>query len=192
MLSRIFCLFVFYIPSVVFAQTDSAAAPSFKYYNSFLSGGLIGKDDYGTTLSLSINHGVRLHKVGFALGAGYDQYLQWKSLPVFAKASYDLFTLKSNAFFVELNGGYAWTKRLVSDNDALNYSNGGGIILNPMVGYRINAGKFSLYLTGGYKYQRNRYEESPRWWIWGYPGASKSSVQQDMSRLCLQLGIGLH
>jgi hypothetical protein len=62
---------------------------------------------------------------------------------------------------------------------------------HPLLGYRIRSEKFSLYFTAGYKFQNLEYEQSPKWWIWGYT-SSKTTVSRKLERLSFQIGFGLH
>lgn len=191
MKSRILLSFiiVFFIFSVS-AQPDSSFSKA-TYFNSIHAGGLLGKKGNGSSLTASTIHGIRNKNFAFGIGIGYDAYLEWRTLPVFGSLSYDFAGFRENAFFMQLNVGYSKAWNPLADDDQFVYDKKGGSYIHPLLGYRIHSHKFSLYLTAGYKLQRIAYEQTPKWWIWGYP-ANKVTVERDMERLSVQLGFGLH
>jgi hypothetical protein len=171
------------------------------YYNTFLSGGLFGRDDRGTTVSFSTVHGIRFNRLSVGAGIGYDDYtrsnmasgyfgsemyVRWKSMPLFISASYEFITVKQNALFLQLNGGYS---KIWANNVLIAKNVDGGINISPMAGYRLSSGKLRLYFAAGYKWQKNNYEYGSLMWIWGYP-AEGVSVTERMERAVLQIGFG--
>lgn len=172
------------------AQTDS----TFSGTSSFLSihsGGLFGKKGHGSSLSVSAIHGIQYKRLALGVGVGYDAYVEWLTLPVFASASYGLTTGKDAVFFVQTNTGYsrAWSR--LPDVHQFNYSEEGGFFFHPMFGCRIDEAKFSVYFTAGYKFQDLSYKQTPDWWTWGHPGG-KVTIDRKIQRLSIQIGIGLH
>lgn len=173
-------------------DVEPAPKKKLKYFNSFLAGGLMGETGKGTGVTLSTIHGVRLNRVAFGAGVGFDSYFDWKTLPVFGSVSYDIGKVKSNALFVQFNAGYAeaW---LVKDEEAWMPANRdyGGTMVSSLMGYRITKEKFSLYVMAGHKFQRahSSYESEP--WSSFAPLFSRR-MEEDMNRLVVQIGFGLH
>lgn len=177
------------------AQADSAhVVKRIGYFNNFLSGGLLGEKGKGTSLTFATTHGTRLKELSLGLGLGYDAYVNWRVIPAFVSISYDIAKVKNNRIFLNCNTGYAIAKavRNFSQFNQLDYTDvKGGVMLNPMLGYRIETGPYSLYFSTGYKWQRNKYDVVDSSWIWGFP-QSKTSVREEISRVVIQLGFGWH
>lgn len=187
MKSKISCwLILFFVSCSVLAQSDSTFSKA-TYFNSVHAGGLLGKKGHGSSLTASTIHGIRIKRISLGIGAGYDAYLEWRTLPVFGSVGYDFLPLRQNAFFLQFNAGYSKAWNPHSNDDQYIFDEEGGTFIHPLVGYRIHSNKFSLHLTAGYKFQNMVYEQTPRWWAW--PG-SKATVERDIERISIQLGFG--
>jgi hypothetical protein len=180
-----------FFSATIYAQPDTLKAEHYvSYYNQFVAGGLFGKKGTGSTLTISTTHGVRYKRASVGLGLGYDSYLDWRTLPVFTGISYDLATTRShNALFIQLNAGYnrIWNPS-VNDN-SVTIRKERGRFISPAIGYRIHAAVWSLYIMAGYKFQRIKNEVTYPWW------GNQSPVyyiRQDMERITVQIGFGLH
>lgn len=176
----------------LFAQSDSTSVPQIKYFNNLQAGGLFGDSGKGNSLSVSMTHGIRYERWSFGIIAGYDSYQDWRFVPVSAGVSFDFARIKDNVFYVQGDAGYAIAAWVPSELDPeKGYEADGGLMFHPVVGYRIKANQYSLYLSAGYKFQRNDYTYTSNNWIWGYP-APGTSVRENMERLSIQIGLGLH
>lgn len=168
------------------AQPDTVKTPKVQYYNQFLAGGLIGKDAKIITLSSVMLHGVRYKRTSVAIGVAYDTYQEWKTTPFMLSLDYDL-SVKPNTFFLQLEGGFGKVWHLDSEEDLLHYDEKNGRVLHPSIGYKIDAGRYSIYIMAGYKLQRIFYDETPKWWTEAYT----NHVTRNMDRVTLRLGFGL-
>jgi hypothetical protein len=176
------------------AQTEKSEVPERKviYYNSFLAGGLLADQGQGTGVTLSMVHGVRLKRFAFGAGIGLDSYLDWKTLPVFGSVSFDFGKVKNNAFFIQCNAGYAEAWRIKSDEwYPSGYHEYGDVMISSVIGYRIMKERFSLYMQAGHKFQEahSSYHFDP--WSSYYPQSSLF-VDEEMNRIVVQIGFGLH
>ena len=189
------------------AQSDSTINQGRqpRYFSYFGSRVLLGKDGRGTTVSLSTIHGVRANSIAIGLGIGYDDYsrtnlsnfqgidfpMRWKSVALFLSLSADWGKIRNNRLFIQLNGGYSFIRADNPDDIKIVEESKGGIMLNPALGYRIDAGKYRIYIGAGYKIQRNKYQYNPVPWIWG-PPSGRASVKETMQRIEVRVGFGLH
>lgn len=144
----------------------------------------MGKKGQGSSLATALIQGVRYKWIALGAGVGYDAYSEWRAIPFFASVSMDVLSLRENAFYFQINGGYAkvWSPSFTDDQGY--FYEGSNPSFNPVVGYRIATDKFDLYLSAGYKFQRLRYG-----WRWG-GSPSQSLIQMDMERISIQLGFG--
>ena len=79
------------------AQSDSVVARPVYFYTVHV-GGLLAKDS-PPSFSVSTIHGMRHKRIAVGLGVGYDAFIEWRTLPVFASLTYDLATgANQNAF----------------------------------------------------------------------------------------------
>lgn len=198
---RLFFLLFFLLTCQAVAQTDSVghAGRKIRYWNNFLLGGLRG-DHKEVFFSLATTHGVRLGRLAAGLGAGLDAYGDWKVIPMFASASFDFARIKNDALFIQMNGGYG--RAIYTGEDRIGVpvgvENGGGTMLNPMLGYRIKADRFRIYIAMGYKFQRNKYtygynyNPTSSFALYGPYEYPKYTVQEDMQRFVVQMGFGWH
>ncbi len=178
-------------------QSDTISSSSEKkirYTNSFLAGALLGKKGNGSYTSITTIHGIRYNRLAAGLGTGYEGYTDWRVLPIFGSVSYDFVGIKQNSFFVQVNGGYSIAYHTAEREDYQEYERGKGKTFSGLIGYRIKANKFSIYISSGYKFQRIKYSYSPIYW-WDSSGEldpPKTTVQRDMERFIVQIGFGLN
>ena len=175
------------------AQTDSESVSKKKvvYFNTFSAGGLLGESGYGAGVTLSTTHGVRLDRLAVGGGVGFDSYMDWKTVPVFGAISFDFGKIKRNAFFVQFHAGYSDAKRVNREEWLTDYREYGGEMICAMLGYRISTEKFSLYMSGGHKFQKAHFSYNAQPWSSFAPSPSHS-VEESMNRLVVQIGFGLH
>lgn len=181
------------LPLVIFLLCLSFSAPAqsppvspaLAYFLSVHAGGLLGKNGQGSSLTTSLIQGVRYKRMALGLGVGYDAYVDWRTLPVFASLSGDIFHVRENAFFLQLNAGYCKIWNPAFADDSFYFYDGPHPSINALAGYRICAGKYDVYLSAGYKFQRIRYG-----WSWGGPG-SRTFVERDIKRVSVQIGFGI-
>lgn len=170
------------------------------YFFLLQTGSLIGCHDCGagkdiTSASTFVN-GITLGKKGRAgAGIGFDSFIGWHALPVFASMSWDLIGNKNrNAFFIQLNYGVAKAWRQKSNQDYGFQRAEGGRMLSPQVGYRIKYHDLRLSLSVGAKMQRVfTFYEYPTWaWVNGeyQPTTTTSTIKQNMSRLLVSMAVG--
>ncbi len=177
------------------AQSDTVSSKhsnQIRYSNSFHVGALIGKKGNGSYTSLSTVHGIRYNRLGAGLGVGYDGYTGWRTLPIVAAISYDFAKVKNNAFFVQFNGGYSFAYRTEEYEDNLDYDIDGGQTFAGLLGYRIKTDKLSIHISSGYKFQRIKYSYTPSFWWYADVAAPVTSVERDMERWVVQIGIGIN
>jgi hypothetical protein len=148
------------------------------------------------SFTTSLVQGVHIGKKG-SMGAGiaFDAYENWKTLPLFGSASWDLFG-KKNKFFVQLNYGYAgaWINK---DGKTYGYKKSeGGKMINPLLGYRIQSGTVRIIFSAGYKFQRvfatydyPTYHSDPIYSSFALP-PSTTVVRVDMNRFVMGMAVG--
>jgi hypothetical protein len=175
------------------AQSVDVEVPrkKFAYFNTFMAGGLMGESGKGTGLTLSTTHGVRLSRLAFGAGVGFDSYFDWKTLPVFGSISYDFGKVRSNAFFLQVNAGYAEAWLVKDEEDWMpEYRDYGGTMVSSLIGYRITNEKFSMYVMAGHKFQRAHlsYEQLLQS---SFAPMYSHFIEEDMNRLVVQIGFGL-
>jgi hypothetical protein len=177
------------------AQSDSIALRKtrVRYFNNFLAGGLLGDEGQGTGFSISTTHGVRVNRLALGAGVGYDSYYDWRTIPVFGSVSYDFAKVKRNAFYLQVNAGYAHAKKIRKEEWLTDYRDYGGEMISTLIGYRIATEKLSIYIAGGHKYQRANfsYDPVPAWSSWTAP-ESYFNIEESMNRLVVQIGFGFH
>jgi hypothetical protein len=172
------------------AQADSSASAK-SWFITLHSGILADKaGGGGSAVTATLVQGVRYRRLSIGIGAGYDVYAGWQTLPVFAGAGYDLLRRGNNAFFLQLNAGYSKAWANTNEVVQMRFKGEGGFFYHPAVGYRIREGRVSLYLSAGYKFQQLNYEQIPVWSTWGIGGV-RTYVQRNMERVSIQMGIGL-
>ena len=177
-----------------FAQSDTSAEPkkaNIVYYNNLLAGGLFGEQGQGSGFAVSTTHGVRLNRFALGAGVGFDSYNDWKTVPVFGSINFDFAKVRSNAFFVQFNAGYSKAERVLQNEWIPVTRAYGGAMYNSLVGYRIVAQKFSLYIAAGHKFQRTHFSSSAEPWSSYYPAPIRH-VEESINRVVAQIGFGLH
>ncbi len=199
-LFRIACFFLFALPAM--SQTDSLTSVNrVHYFNVFQSGMLIGKKDFGTTASFFTVHGIRYKNFSFGIGVGYDDYSRtvisgpygyethsrWKVVPFFASLSADFWKIRNSNAFIQLNTGYAAIRG--GSNTWQSFTDvKGGVMINPMVGLRMSTGRHRLYISAGYKWQKNQYRIANTNGYW-FP---ETEVRQTLQRFSAAIGFGWH
>ena len=187
--NRIFLALVIALASFsASAQSDTVSQRS--WFVSIHSGVLLGKPGNGTTVTATLMPGIRLGRVAMTVGAGYDAYLQWKTLPVFAGVGYDVYNGRNYSLFVHCNAGYSKGWDSIQEESGFSYKNEGGYFYHPFIGCRVSQGKVDLYLSAGYKFQTLTYEQEPQWG-WGWGTGVKSTITAEMQRFSLQIGLGI-
>lgn len=198
-----------FISGLASAQPDSTTVMRVKkaaYFFYIQSGMLLGKYPSGctdcnpvkeATFSAATIHGVKIGKrLRVGGGLGFDAYSGWNVVPIFANASWDLFSRK-DAFFLQLNYGTSlksW-KQVPYEEYGLQSSQG-RVMINPAVGYRIRYHDASMALLVGYKLQMmtSYYEYPTYYWhpIQGQLIGDNNSITQDqtLNRLMVSLSIG--
>jgi hypothetical protein len=187
-------LFIFFIICIsAHAQVDSSVPSKRKviYYNNFLAGGLLGESGKGSGLTLSTTHGIRINWFTIGAGVGYDSYFDWRTVPVFGTIELEFPKIKRNAFFLQFNAGYADAKRTNREELVTEYKEYGGEMISYMLGYKIRAEKFSLYVLAGHKFQEANFSYNPQPWS-SFASPPNYSVEENMNRFVVQLGFGLH
>jgi hypothetical protein len=132
-----------------------------------LSGSQVGCSDCSlsneVTFSVAIINGVQLNKrFAIGLGTGIDTYKQWKTMPIFIQASEKLWG-KKNGLHAQFNIGYAygWMDKL--GYTLPNFTEQGGLVVQPALLYQFNSGKFDICFSVGYKYQKVSYSYRNDW-----------------------------
>jgi hypothetical protein len=82
-----------------------------KYYNSFVSGLMIGSSEDADEKEFSVSfvtiHGIKFNSgVKVGIGVGIDTYYDLKVFPIVASITFDP-EFRQQGFFVQLNSGYS-------------------------------------------------------------------------------------
>ena len=169
------------------------------YYFTFAMGAMIGCERCRATgktasFTTSLVQGVRIGRKGsIGAGIGFDAYENWKTVPLFGTASWDLFG-KTNKVFVQLDYGYAgaWINK---DAQGYGYKKSeGGKVIHPLLGYRIQSGNVRFSFSAGYKFQRvfssydyPTYNIFPEYYAYFTSG---TKIRMDMNRFVVGMAIG--
>lgn len=174
-------------------QTDSSALSEkrIRYFNNFLSGGLVGEEGQGTGFTFSTTHGIRFKRLAFGLGVGYDAYYDWRVVPFYGSINFDFAKIKQNAFYLQINGGYSHAERTRKEEWLTEYREYGGEVISTMVGYRVATNKLNIYVAAGHKFQKTNFSYNPAPWSSWVPQAVLA-VEESMNRVVLQVGFGWH
>ena len=171
------------------------------YFFTFGMGSIIGCNQCKITgkvasLSASTVHGVRVGKrLSLGAGIGFDSYENWKTLPLFGAAAWDLFGNK-NKVFLQFRYGYAYAW---INNQAKEYgykSDQGGKMISSSLGYKISYGDIRLSFSVGYKFQRvfSNYEvfnwNACPYCAFASLAPQKKEVRTDMNRFVFDMTIG--
>jgi hypothetical protein len=194
------------IPVVKEKKIDNADGTSKRdrkvaYFLILQSGALVGCSQCGDATDVSFTtsavNGVTIaKKIQAGIGVGFDTYLGWQTLPVYASLGYDLFGNKNgNAFFIRLNYGFSKAWRLDSFRGYSFQKAEGGRMFAPQAGYRIKYHDLNLSFAVGVRFQRVfSYYEYPTWTMVNgeyQPSTNNSIVKQDMTRLMITMAVGL-
>ena len=149
------------------------------------------------SFTTSLVQGVRIGRKGsIGAGIGLDAYENWKTVPLFGSASWDLFG-KRNKVFVQLDYGYAgaWINK---DAQGYGYKKSeGGKMINPLLGYRIQSGNIRFSFSAGYKFQRvfstydyPTYNIYPMYYAYPTLTPGTKEIRTDMNRFVVGMAIG--
>jgi hypothetical protein len=182
----------------VFRDTTKTGS-NVDYYFDMSIGTLVGCHDCsnGTELTFStwMTHGVTLgKKTRVGLGTGFDSYLGWKSVPVFASASYDLVgTKNTHAVFVQAQYGWGFTWFHTSDIGTPLTDQDGGVAFAALIGYRVKYHNLRVAISTGYKRQSaSLVYETPSWYTnergeWVQGTANRRTVDIDLGRAAVNV-----
>lgn len=185
------------------ANSQDTTKTSLEYSNQFLGGMITGRNHSGPGAIFEMSNGVRVRRLQAGLLTGLTVYQNWQLMPIGADISYALLKFRGNALFLRLDGARDVAGRPVysdvlngtpSLNRAWDYGIGAG--------YRWAAGKFSLYLTGEYRYQELRYSlTNLMYYPYLYYDVAgpyinlmppTTSYNKSYNRWVVRLGFGLH
>lgn len=169
------------------AEQDSLSR--IHYFYSIHSGVLTASKGNGSAVTASLLQGVRYKKFAVGAGLGYNAYLDWQTLPLFVFASADFARVRQGDFFFQCGAGYSRAWLLPVDAETFASNLRGRHYFHPLVGYRIRKDKLRIYLSAGYAFQRISYEQPSSSWGWGSV-ENKITVERDMQRLSIQIGLG--
>jgi len=175
--------------SQTFAQTDSSKVQKLSYYNSFVSGVLIGcgscNEGKDFTFSFLTQHGVAVTPwLKIAGGIGMDTYSNWRMFPLVFGITIDPGKLK-RAPYVQATAGHAWGRYLMKEyywSDRTQED--GGFTASLMAGYRMNVENASLYIQAGYKHQLAYLKNSNEF--------SSAFREYELNRFVIQFGFGFN
>jgi hypothetical protein len=179
-----------FLSGITLAQSDSLQS-KIKYYNSFVSGVLIGSaedaDEKEFSLSFTSIHGIKFKSgLKLGLGVGLDTYYDLKVVPFITSVSFDQ-ERKRNGLFIQLNSGYSIVRYTKNNEEFGDLYEKGGFTMNPMIGYRIKVEDFRIYWQAGYKYQVA--EVGYEYLDWG-GNTQRDSRNYEFNRFVIQLGFG--
>jgi opacity protein-like surface antigen len=177
-------------PGIALSQVDSLHQ-KIKYYNSFVSGVMIGSSEDDDEKNISVSfitiHGVKFNRgVKVGVGAGLDTYYDLKAFPIVCSVTFDQ-ERKKQGLFLQLNTGYSFARYTREPEfEEIEVDAEGGFTINPMVGYRLTVENARIYLQAGYKYQEAQlFYKYPDWW-----GSTRASKDYELNRFVIQLGFG--
>ncbi len=190
---RFLFLFLLISPVLHAQELEEVPLKKVRYTNSFLSGGSVGGSEELWGMSVSTFHGIKVERWRFLIGIGMDGYSDWLTYPMMGSVSFDLsHPKKKKGLYLIVNSGYAFADKTIPIEWTDSFSDKGGMIFNPMIGYRITIGSVDLYFQSGYKNQQVSYRYSYNYGGWGgSPGSGyKYKVDQDLNRFVFQIGFG--
>ncbi len=202
---------VFYAPlekpneKKVKLNNESINPKTVGYFFNLQMGPLIGCNDCGkgndVTFSFATMHGVTIGKKWRGgVGAGFDSYTNWHTIPAYAMVSWDLIGNKNkNAVYLQF--AYGWAHPWFIRNGEYNYyatdpftSVRGGRMINPSIGYRLNYHDLKLSIGVGYKFQRIFYKS--RQYYYCGPACDligpyqNLEITQDFNRVQVMMSVG--
>jgi len=177
--------------SGLFAQQEAAhQSQKTNYFNHTQVSLLIGEESEDKSRKAIIPSfqnitGILLREhVGIGLGVGVEPF-EYVVFPVFISGNY-YFNFNKTAPYFAAKAGYAFAnshKRLVNSYYYGDFTNKGGVMLNPEIGIRIKMPYFDMTLSGGYRFQHLESRISHESTLYTY----KHKV--DYSRATFTLGI---
>jgi len=188
-----------------FAEVPGDSTASNKYIQYFFNvqvGSLIGCSDCISEKEVSFTastvHGITVgDKFRLGGGLGFDSYMDWQTMPVFASLSWDLLgTRNTNALFLQFNYGFAlpWRTEHLLEVGATGVD--GGQMVYGMAGMRLKYHDLRISFSIGGKVQAvSSYFETPNfyWDVNGNPiqgTSTKTTIEETMKRLALTMSIG--
>jgi hypothetical protein len=185
------------------APGDSTISDKFiEYFFNVQVGALIGCSDCISEKEVSFTastvHGITVgDKFRLGGGIGFDSYLDWQTMPIFASLSWDLLgTKNTNALFLQFNYGFALPWRTEHLWEVQQTGVDGGQMVYGMAGMRFKYHDLRLSFSIGGKVQAlSSYFETPNYYvdINGNPvqgTSSKTSIEETMKRLAVTITIG--
>lgn len=183
--------------------SDSVRRKRIEYYFQFQSGALVGCNscDNGKQVSFtsSFTNGVKIgRKLRVGAGFGFDSYVDWNIVPVFASASWDLLVKKGkkNVLFLQFDygDGIGGWKPVQYDEYGLTDTQFGKMY-SYSIGYRIKYDQLRITLGVGRKTQLvNSYYEYPTYYLRNnlyVPGdPSRTEIKTQMNRFSVFMAIG--
>lgn len=169
-------------------DTTSSVNTKILYTNSFSSGAMFN-DEGNISGSLSVVNGIKWKQLRAGIGIGLDGYEDWRIIPVYASFTLDLTKKNTSAVFLQFNCGHSFGQYVPINNQGFDgYEDYGGLVINPMIGYRIVVGKNSFFVSAGHKFQKAGYEYKSDNARYPYEFETKTKL----NRFFIQLGFGLH
>ena len=166
---------------------DSTKHANIMYSNSFSSGALFDSEK-NITGSLSVINGIKWRQWRMGAGVGFDGYEDWRVFPIFASFAFDFNNKGGNSLFLQFNCGHSFAQFVPVDywGGFESHEDKGGLMINPMIGYRIVQGKMNFFISIGHKFQKASYfvRSTNEWYPWEY------ETTRDFNRFFVQLGFG--
>lgn len=187
-------------PLPIFRDT----VPAGKYIGYFFNmnmGPLIGCDDCiskDVMFSFSTIHGVTVgRKLRTGIGAGFDSYTTWNTIPLFGNVSFDIAgTKNTHALFIQVQYGWAhaWHQKLESEWGLAGTT--GGTYLSGQLGYRLRYHSVRFAILAGLKQQtvKSHFEYPGNLFfedgIWKTGPLTTTDMTTRMDRFVVTLSIG--
>lgn len=178
------------------AQSTRDSLRTFKihYAGALLSGVQAGCVNCSLSTKLTSSsyliNGVQLSKRFFTgVGVGIDSYEQWKTMPVFLHLS-EKIAGRKNGLLIQLNTGYAsaWLDKSINNFPGIKQE--GGWMIHPAITYQLQAEKWKIFFSAGYKTQRASYSYRNEWQTFAGGGYNAFEVTNELNRVVLQIGFG--
>jgi hypothetical protein len=185
-------------------KDSTRSKPMLGYFFNVGVGGMIGCSNCSMTgklvnFTLTTVHGIRIgDRLSVGAGVGFDQYENWKTMPLYGSASWDLFGRK-NKVFVQMNYGYAsgWINKAVEGYGYKKSS--GGQFIYPAIGYSVHQGKLRINFTAGYKRQTVEADYNtfyPLYQPWSSqvpaPTSDSETINTTLRRAVFTMSIGIN
>ncbi|MBI1767546.1 MAG: hypothetical protein HY015_05740 [Bacteroidetes bacterium] len=182
---------------------DEKGSKTTAYFFNIQAGSLIGCNDCSkgkdVTFSFATTHGVAIGKKFRAgLAVGFDSYINWQTIPIYAVSSWDLIGNKNrNALYLQM--AYGWAHPWFIRNGSYSYYTtdpftdvSGGKMINPSIGYRIKYYNLKMALTLGYKFQRISYRTNVYTYCpeCNFAPMQTSEIIHDFNRIQVAMTVG--